>query len=140
MSVTDKGMFFLFSAESIDATSEFLEVILSSDAFNVTIISFTLWCFILHVQWWCLEEEDFDPNVPSIVILDNETRKCANVTIIDDQIVERMEAFEVAITFPPGQPALQIGEIVPPAMQLNGTINIIDDDGEHIGNRIIHII
>ena len=51
-----------------------------------------------------------------------------------------MEAFEVAITFPPGQPALQIGEIVPPAMQLNGTINIIDDDGEHIGNRIIHII
>ena len=42
--------FTLFSAETIDATSEFLEVVLSSDAFNVTIISFTLWCYVLHVQ------------------------------------------------------------------------------------------
>ena len=83
-------------------------------------------------------EEDFDPDVPSIVMLGNEIRKCTNVTIMDDQIVERMEPFEVTITFPPGQPALQIGEVVPPAPQLNGTINIIDDDGEHTWNRIIH--
>ena len=43
-----------------------------------------------------------------------------------------MEPFEVIITLPPGQPALQIGEIVPPGMQINGTINIIDDDGEQL--------
>ena len=71
----------------------------------------------------------------------NETRKCANVTIIDDRIVEWEESFEVTITFPPGQPALQIGEIVPPAMQINVTVNIIDDDGElEEWNEDVHII
>ena len=85
-------------------------------------------------------DEDFepDPATSTIVLSGNETRKCVNITIIDDQIVERMEPFEVAITFPPGQPAFQIGEVVPPAMQLNGTINIIDDDGEHAWNKILH--
>ena len=67
----------------------------------------------------------------------NETRKCANVTIIDDQIVEREESFEVTITFP----ASEIGEIVPPAMQIIITVNIIDDDGElEEWNEDIHII
>ena len=47
-----------------------------------------------------------------------------------------MEPFEVIITFPPGQPALQIGEIVPNATQINGTINIIDDDGELMWNKV----
>ena len=47
-----------------------------------------------------------------------------------------MEPFEVIITLPPGQPALQIGEIVPSGMQINGTINIIDDDGELMWNEI----
>ena len=46
-----------------------------------------------------------------------------------------MEPFEVIITFPPGQPGLQMGEIRPPGMQINGTINIMDDDGELIGNE-----
>ena len=46
-----------------------------------------------------------------------------------------MEPFEVIITFPPGQPGLQIGEIRPPGMQINGTIYIMDDDGELIGNE-----
>ena len=45
MSVTDKGVFFLSSAESIDATSEFIEVVLSSDAFNVTIIYLVMFHF-----------------------------------------------------------------------------------------------
>ena len=79
---------------------------------------------------------DFEPVVPMITLAPSETRKCVNVTIIDDKIVERMEAFEVIITFPPGQPSLQIGEIVPPAMQINGTINIIDDDGELMSNEV----
>ena len=58
--------------------------------------------------------------------------KCVNVTIIDDQTVERTEPFAVTITFPPNQAALQSGEIVPREMQINGLINIIDDDGELI--------
>ena len=84
----------------------------------------------------CLGQVDFEPVVPMITLAPSETRKCVNVTIIDDKIVERMEPFEVIITFPPGQPALQIGEIVPPAMQINGTINIIDDDGELMSNEL----
>ena len=79
---------------------------------------------------------DFEPDVPEIILAASETRNCTNVTIVDDKIVERMEPFEVIITFPPGQPALQIGEIVPPAMQINGTINIIDDDGELMWNKV----
>ena len=79
---------------------------------------------------------DFEPDVQNVTLAPSETRKCVNVTIIDDKIVERMEPFEVIITFPPGQPALQIGEIVPSGMQINGTINIIDDDGELMWNEI----
>ena len=79
---------------------------------------------------------DFEPDVPMITLAPSETRKCVNVTIINDDIVERMEPFEVIITFPPGQPALQIGEIVPSGMQINDTINIIDDDGELMWNEI----
>ena len=79
---------------------------------------------------------DFEPDVPMIILAPSETRKCVNVTIINDDIVERMEPFAVIITFSPGQTALQIGEIVPPAMQINGTINIIDDDGELMWNEI----
>ena len=52
------------------------------------------------------------------------------VTVIDDQIVEQLESFEVIISFPSDQPALQSSDIVPPGMQINGMINIIDDDGE----------
>ena len=77
---------------------------------------------------------DFEPVVPEIILAPSETRSCTNVTIIDDKIVERMEPFEVIIIFPPGQPALQIGEIVPNAT--NGTINIIDDDGELMWNKV----
>ena len=73
---------------------------------------------------------DFEPDVQNVTLAPSETRKCVNVAIIDDKIVERTEPFEVIITFPPGQPALQIGEIVPSGMQINLTINIIDDDGE----------
>ena len=51
---------------------------------------------------------DFEPDVPEIILAPSEIRKCTNVTIIDDKIVERKEPFEVIITFPPGQPALQI--------------------------------
>ena len=58
------------------------------------------------------------------------------VTIIDDQIVEQLESFEVIISFPSNQPALQSSDIVPPGMQINGMINIIDDDGEFIGNKL----
>ena len=83
----------------------------------------------------CLGQADFEPDVPMITLAPSETRKCVNITIINDEIVERLEPFEVIITFPPGQPALQIGEIVPPAMQINGTINIIDDDGELMSNE-----
>ena len=78
---------------------------------------------------------DFEPDVQNVTLAPSETRSCVNVTIIDDKIVERREPFEVIITFPPGQPALQIGEIVPPGMQINGTINIIDDDGELMSNE-----
>ena len=67
----------------------------------------------------------------------SETKKCTNVTIIDDETVEMMEPFEVIIIFPAGQESVDIGEIVPAAMQLNGTINIIDDDGELIWNEAI---
>ena len=80
-------------------------------------------------------DEDFvaDPSVSTIVLSGNETRKCVNVTIIDDQTVERTEPFAVTITFPPDRPALQSGEIVPCEMQITGLINIIDDDdGEFI--------
>ena len=79
---------------------------------------------------------DFEPDVQSIILAPSVIRNCINVTIVDDKIVERKESFEVIITFPPGQPALQIGEIVPPAMQINITINIIDDDGELTSNEI----
>ena len=79
---------------------------------------------------------DFEPDVPMITLAPSETRKCVNVTIINDDIVERMEPFEVIITFPPGQPSLQIGEIVASGMQINDTINIIDDDGELMWNEI----
>ena len=79
---------------------------------------------------------DFEPDVQNITLAPSETRSCTIVTIIDDKIVERTEPFEVIITFPPGQPALQIGEIVPPGMQINGTINIIDDDGELMSNEL----
>ena len=82
----------------------------------------------------CLGQVDFEPVVPMITLAPSETRKCVNVTIIDDIIVERMEPFEIIITFPPGQPALQIGEIVPPAMQFYIIINIINDDGELMWN------
>ena len=47
-----------------------------------------------------------------------------------------MEPFEVIITFPPGQLGLQMGEIRPPGLQINGTINIMDDDGELNGMKI----
>ena len=79
-------------------------------------------------------DEDFvaDPSVSTIVLSGNETRKCVNVTIIDDQTVERTEPFAVTITFPPDQSALQSGEIMPREMQITGVINIIDDDGELI--------
>ena len=79
---------------------------------------------------------DFELDGQLITLAPSETRKCVNVTIIDDRIVEHMEPFEVIITFPPGQPALQIGEIVPPAMQIKVTINIIDDDGELMSNEV----
>ena len=84
-------------------------------------------------------DEDFvaDPSVATIVLSGNETRKCVNVTIIDDQIVERTEPFTVTITFPHDQPAIQSGEIVPREMQINGLINIINDDGELICKHII---
>ena len=58
----------------------------------------------------------------------NETRKCANVTIIDDQTVEKEETFEVTFTF---QKASNSGEIGYPAMPICGKIHIIDDDGKH---------
>ena len=68
----------------------------------------------------------------------SETKKCANINIIDDKTVEMMEPFEFIITFPPGQEAIDSGEIVPAAMQLTGIINIIDDDGELIWNEAIN--
>ena len=79
-------------------------------------------------------DEDFvaEPTVPTIVLSGSETRKCVNITIIDDQIVEKTEPFAVTITFPANQSALQSDEIVPREMQINGRINIIDDDGELI--------
>ena len=79
-------------------------------------------------------DEDFvaDASVSTIVLSGNETRQCVNVTIIDDQTVERTEPFAVIITFPPDQSALQSGEIVPREMQITGLINILDDDGELI--------
>ena len=94
-------------------------------------------CFLPTLLVTCkllfVGDEDFvaDPTV-SIVLSGNETKKCVNVTIIDDQIVERTEPFAVTITFPSNQPALQSGEIVPREMQITGLINIIDDDGELI--------
>ena len=97
-------------------------------------------CSYIHC---CIGGKDYEPNlrVSTIVMSGIETRKCANVTIIDDQIVEREESFEVTITFPPDQTALEIGEIVPPAMQIIVTVNIIDDDGElEEWNEDIHII
>ena len=79
-------------------------------------------------------DEDFvaDLTASTIVLSGSETMKCVNVTIIDDQTVERTEPFAVTITFPLDQAALQSGEIVPREMQINGLINIIDDDGELI--------
>ena len=62
----------------------------------------------------------------------NETRKCANVTIIDDQTVEKEETFEVTFTFfLCEQKAFNCGEIEYPAMPICGKIHIIDDDGKH---------
>lgn len=86
-----------------------------------------------------IDDEDFeaDGNDSSLVIAGNETRKCVNVPIIDDKTVEMRESFGVVITFPPEQQAIDSGEIVPSAMQINGTINIIDDDGEYVGNEVI---
>ena len=63
-------------------------------------------------------------------MLGNETRKCANVTIIDDQTVEK-ETFEVTIAFPSGQEAIDRGDIVPPSNPIKAKIYINDDDGEH---------
>ena len=79
-------------------------------------------------------DEDFvaEPTVSTIALSGSETRKCVNITIIDDQIVEKTEPFAVTITFPANQSALQSDEIVPREMQINGRINIIDDDGELI--------
>ena len=56
-----------------------------------------------------------------ITLTPSETRKCANVTNIDDKIVERMETFD---------------KIVLPAMQINGTINIADSNGELMWNNL----
>ena len=69
---------------------------------------------------------NFEPDVPMITLAPSETKKCVNVNIVERMC---MEPFEVIITFPPGQPGLQIGEIVLPGMQINGTINIINDNG-----------
>ena len=122
-------------AEGTIARSEFLDV-LSTQASNFIIIynryflpTLLATCALLFVG-----DEDFvaDPTVSTIVLSGSETRKCAYVTIIDDQTVERTEPFAVTFTFPPDQPALQSGEIVPHEMQINGLINIIDDDGELI--------
>ena len=95
-------------------------------------------CFLSTLLLTCtllfVGDEDFvaDPTVSTIVLSGNETKKCVNVTIIDDQTVERTEPFAVTITFPSNQPALRSGEIVPCEMQITGLINIIDDDGELI--------
>ena len=48
-----------------------------------------------------------------------------------------MESFEVSITIPSGQPAIETGEIVASSMQIYGTVNIIDDDGMPVWNNII---
>ena len=71
-------------------------------------------------------------------MMGSETKKCAIITISDDKTVEMMEPFEFIITFPPGQEAIDSGEIVPAAMQLTGIINIIDDDGELNWNEAIN--
>ena len=95
-------------------------------------------CFLSTLLVTCtllfVGDEDFvaDPTVSTIVLSGNETKKCVNVTIIDDQTVERTEPFAVTVTFPSNQSALQSGEIVPREMQINGLINILDDDGELI--------
>ena len=92
------------------------------------------WSFIY------IGDEDFepDPTTSAVVLSGNETKACVNITIIDDETVEREEPFEITIIFPPDQPAIDSGEIVPPAMQINGTINIIDDDGKLMWNNIIY--
>ena len=105
---------------------------------DITFPIFSLLAAYLLISHCCLYtyigDADFvaDPSVATIVLSGNETRKCVNVTIIDDQTVERTEPFAVTITFPPNQPALRSGEIVPREMQTTGLINIIDDDGELI--------
>ena len=85
-------------------------------------------------------DEDFESGLAdSVVVLSpNETRKCVNVTIIDDETVEEVEPFEVSIIIPSGQPAIDTGEIVPSSMQIYGTVNIMDDDGMPVWNNIIH--
>lgn len=70
-------------------------------------------------------------NDSSIIMFGNETRKCANVTIIDDQTVEKEESFEVTITFLLSPEANDSGDIVPTSNPIKAKIYIIDDDGEH---------
>ena len=93
-------------------------------------------CYCLHVCFH-LDKEDFvsELNISSIVMMGSEMKKCTNIIIVDDKTVEMIESFEFIITIPPGQEAIDSGEIVPAAMQLNGIINIIDDDGELIQNE-----
>ena len=99
-------------------------------------LSFALCLLTLLVV---IGDEDFqsEPDDSVVVLSPNETRKCVNVTIIDDETVEEVEPFEVSITIPSGQPAIDTGEIVPSSMQIYGTVNIMDDDGMPVWHNII---
>ena len=79
------------------------------------------------------ENDDFDPiPVPEVLTIPaNFTKICFNVIIKDDPMVEKTETFLISVVFPPNQPALQSGEITATGNG-NGTINILDDDGEHL--------
>ena len=79
------------------------------------------------------EIDDFDPMpIPDVLTIPpNVTKKCFDVIIKDDPMVERTEPFLISVVFPPNQAALQSGEIIATGSG-NGTINIQDDDGEHL--------
>ena len=62
-----------------------------------------------------------------LTITSAETFACFNITVINDNLVELDELFQVLITSLPGQEEVESGEIKP--VEFEPTVRIINDDG-----------
>ena len=69
------------------------------------------------------------PSVTELTFSANTFLQCFTVPIIDDNLLERVETFSVALV--PSNPSLElIGAGSMPVMQITAMVEIIDDDSE----------